>query len=87
VVRHNSDGVPVVEAGSDGRAGTDARSRQNQVTEILKMQQSVSSWLFILFFSTSMVVGLAGCNTIEGAGEDVEAAGEAVEDTAEDASN
>jgi predicted small secreted protein len=51
------------------------------------MQQSAWSWLFILFFGTSMVVGLAGCNTIEGAGEDVEAAGEAVEDTAEDASN
>ena len=51
------------------------------------MEQSTTSWLFILLFSTSMVVGLAGCNTIEGAGEDVEAAGEAVENTAEDASN
>lgn len=51
------------------------------------MKESATSWLFILLFSTSMVVGLAGCNTIEGAGEDVEAAGEAVENTAEDASN
>lgn len=30
--------------------------------------------------------GLAACNTIEGAGEDLQSAGEAVEDTAERAS-
>lgn len=32
-------------------------------------------------------VGLAGCNTIEGAGEDVERAGEEIEEEAEDASD
>lgn len=31
-----------------------------------------------------MVVGLAGCATIEGAGEDIESAGEAIQDSAED---
>nr|WP_018981992.1 entericidin A/B family lipoprotein [Salinimonas chungwhensis] len=30
---------------------------------------------------------LSGCATMEGAGEDIQSAGEAVEDTAEDASN
>jgi len=30
--------------------------------------------------------GLSGCNTVEGVGEDVEAAGEAIDDTADDAS-
>lgn len=31
-----------------------------------------------------LLVGLSGCNTMEGLGEDVEAAGEAIEDTAEE---
>lgn len=30
------------------------------------------------------VVGLAGCATIEGAGEDIEAAGEAIQEEAEE---
>ncbi len=30
---------------------------------------------------------LTGCATVEGAGEDIQSAGEAVEDTAQDASN
>lgn len=30
-----------------------------------------------------LLAGLTACNTIEGAGEDLEAAGDAVEDTAE----
>ncbi len=33
----------------------------------------------------SLTVPLAACNTIEGAGEDVESVGDAVEDTAEEA--
>lgn len=34
-----------------------------------------------------LAVVLAGCNTMEGVGEDVEAAGSAVDETAEDAQN
>ncbi len=34
-----------------------------------------------------LLAALAGCNTIEGAGQDIEAAGEAVESTAESASD
>lgn len=40
--------------------------------------------------STVLLAGflaLAGCNTIEGAGEDVQDAGDAVSDTAEDVAN
>lgn len=33
------------------------------------------------------LLGVAACNTVEGAGEDVESAGEAVQDTANDAAN
>jgi predicted small secreted protein len=40
--------------------------------------------LFALF-ATSMLV--AACNTVEGAGKDVSAAGNAVSDTADDAKN
>ena len=34
-----------------------------------------------------MSVGLTACNTVEGAGKDVEAAGEEIQDAADDASN
>jgi len=32
----------------------------------------------------ALVAGAAGCNTIKGAGRDIESAGEAISDTAED---
>jgi predicted small secreted protein len=32
----------------------------------------------------SLIAGLIGCNTIEGAGEDIERGGEAVSDTAKE---
>lgn len=38
-------------------------------------------WLVQAF----MAFGLSGCNTTQGLGEDVEAAGEAIEETAEEA--
>ncbi|HET8807373.1 MAG TPA: entericidin A/B family lipoprotein [Methylophaga sp.] len=40
---------------------------------------------FIL--SILMTLGLAACNTIEGVGEDMEAAGDAIEDEAEESKN
>ncbi|AUC88601.1 entericidin A/B family lipoprotein [Alteromonas hispanica] len=40
-----------------------------------------------LFVALVMGASLGGCATIEGAGEDIESAGDAIEDTAEDASN
>lgn len=39
-------------------------------------------WKWILF--APLFLGLAACNTVEGFGQDVSAAGHAVEDTAED---
>jgi len=39
------------------------------------------------FLSLFFIFGLAACNTIEGAGKDVEAAGDAVEDTARENKN
>lgn len=32
----------------------------------------------------ALLLGLAGCNTVEGFGEDVESAGDAIEDEADD---
>lgn len=32
----------------------------------------------------ALMAGIAGCNTVEGVGEDVEAAGEAIEEEAEE---
>ncbi len=41
-------------------------------------------WMILLMMG---VVSLTACNTIEGAGEDLEAGGEAISDTAKDAKN
>lgn len=35
-----------------------------------------------LLMTLLFVLGLAGCNTMEGAGQDMEAAGDAIEDSA-----
>jgi predicted small secreted protein len=40
-----------------------------------------------ILFAAATPLALSGCNTTQGFGEDVEAAGEAIEDTANDASN
>lgn len=45
-------------------------------------QYRVALWAFIGLFVAS--VGLTGCNTIRGMGQDVEAAGSGVTGTAED---
>lgn len=41
--------------------------------------------LFVFTVVLMLQGGLAGCNTIEGAGKDIRAAGKAIEDTAEKA--
>ena len=43
--------------------------------------------LSAIFTIALLLAGLGACNTMQGAGQDIEAAGQAVEDTAEDASN
>lgn len=40
---------------------------------------------FMLLLAGAASLAIAACNTVEGAGEDVSAAGEAVADTARDA--
>ena len=40
---------------------------------------------FLIAGLSLMALAAAGCNTVEGAGQDVEATGEAIEDTAQDA--
>ena len=45
----------------------------------------INSFTALLF--SSAVVGMNGCATVEGAGEDIQSAGEAIEEGAEDASN
>ncbi|MGE0079888.1 MAG: entericidin A/B family lipoprotein [Thiohalomonadaceae bacterium] len=42
--------------------------------------------LFALIGALLMALGMAGCNTMQGAGEDVEAAGETIQRGAEEAS-
>ncbi|HET9161254.1 MAG TPA: entericidin A/B family lipoprotein [Caulobacteraceae bacterium] len=39
----------------------------------------------ILLFTAAAALAVAACNTVEGAGKDVKAAGQAVQDTAQDA--
>ncbi|MFP4560954.1 MAG: entericidin A/B family lipoprotein [Thiohalorhabdus sp.] len=40
-------------------------------------------WTRFSAFALALVLALAGCNTMEGAGEDVEEAGEATQDAAD----
>jgi predicted small secreted protein len=69
--------------GSD--APTGRRGRPRIVTQEISMKQSAMKRTFALMllalFSMNM---LAACNTVAGAGKDVQKAGEKVEDKAED---
>ncbi len=62
--------------------------RDNPVTVDLNGKASVMTryrialWAFVGFFVASL--GLTGCNTVRGVGQDVEAAGAGVAGTAED---
>tara|TARA_R110000868_G_scaffold201174_8_gene448757 strand:- start:1501 stop:1644 length:144 start_codon:yes stop_codon:yes gene_type:complete len=46
------------------------------------MKFSIFNLLKTLALGTVLLIGLAGCATIEGAGKDIESAGEAVQDAA-----
>jgi predicted small secreted protein len=46
--------------------------------------RSEFNWLFALVASLLMAFALSACNTVEGMGEDVSAAGGAMSDTADD---
>jgi predicted small secreted protein len=46
----------------------------------MKMMHAMLAAMFV-----GAIVGLAGCNTTEGVGRDIEAAGDAIEDAADDA--
>jgi len=50
----------------------------------MKLKLNRSKSIFVLLAMGAGVV-LGACNTVEGAGRDIEAAGDAVADTAEDA--
>ncbi|HLT02394.1 MAG TPA: entericidin A/B family lipoprotein [Geminicoccaceae bacterium] len=50
----------------------------------MRADRSELRWLFGLTALLFMALVLGGCNTVEGMGEDVEAAGGAMSDTAED---
>ncbi|HEX6141564.1 MAG TPA: entericidin A/B family lipoprotein [Geminicoccaceae bacterium] len=50
----------------------------------LREEASRFGLMLSLLVGLFMIMALAGCNTISGAGEDIGAAGEAMSDTAED---
>lgn len=57
-----------------------------KVRTIDPLQQEASriGGLFALLFLAAMLLALGACNTIEGMGEDVGAAGDTMSDTADD---
>ena len=57
-----------------------------QIRAIDPLREDASRFgvVFAFLIALLAVVGLSGCNTIGGAGEDIGAAGEAMSDTAED---
>ena len=50
----------------------------------MRTDRAELGWLFGIIALSFMAVVLSGCNTMRGAGEDVEAAGGAMSDTAEE---
>jgi predicted small secreted protein len=46
------------------------------------MKSSTLTFLKTLLLGTALLIGLVGCATMEGAGKDIESAGEAVQDAA-----
>ena len=55
---------------------------------MLNTMSKATPFLRLLSFLSVLAISqLAGCATVEGAGKDIQSAGEAVEDAAEDASN
>jgi predicted small secreted protein len=50
----------------------------------MRTERTALGWLFGLIALFFMMSVLSGCNTVEGMGEDVSAAGGAMSDTAED---
>lgn len=52
--------------------------------ELLNQEVSMSIIMKSFLLSLVLAAGVAGCNTIEGAGEDIEQAGGAIEEEAED---
>ncbi|CAD5272280.1 Entericidin, EcnA/B family [Alteromonas sp. 38] len=59
--------------------------KRSVLSSFLKSKLLRGSFTALLF--SSAVVGVNGCATVEGAGEDIQSAGEAIEEGAEDASN
>tara|TARA_B100002049_G_C15973414_1_gene329750 strand:+ start:659 stop:823 length:165 start_codon:yes stop_codon:yes gene_type:complete len=53
--------------------------------ELIKMSKLKN--VFFMLVLASGLSGLGGCATVEGAGKDIQSAGEAIEEGAEEASN
>ncbi len=43
--------------------------------------------IILIMLALWLSLFISGCNTMEGAGEDIQSAGESIEDTADDAAN
>jgi entericidin B len=57
------------------------------VEEAFQMKSMILRWLSMPMALLVLSISLTACNTLEGVGEDVQAGGQAVEKTAEDAKN
>jgi entericidin B len=54
-------------------------SKINNIRRLIMIKKTVSSLLTVLFFAT-----LVGCNTMEGAGKDMERGGEKIQEKADE---
>jgi len=52
-----------------------------------RLMRDLPAFVMILLAGLWCCTGLTGCNTVEGAGEDIEDAGDAIEDEAEGTGN
>ncbi len=60
---------------------------QRVVTEESTMHKRLVGWLLGGLMMLALGTAVSGCSTIEGAGKDIEKAGEAIRDAARNASN
>lgn len=56
---------------------------QEPVHKVKKTPAAIAMFAMLLFNGSALT--LTGCNTVEGAGDDIEAAGDSISDTARDA--
>lgn len=83
---HEARPTPIEASGSGFMHGSEGVLKDPAAPRRPTMNPNARNTLIFALFGAFALIA-AGCNTIEGAGEDVEAVGEEIQDVADDAKN